>query len=981
MNPEELLTHSDFVQNLARRLVLDEHHAADVTQDTWLAALKNPPALGKPVRNWLSTVIRNITINLARGEKRRAEREKSFARPDSIPDSSKMVEKLEIRGLLIRAVLNLKEPFRIAIILRYYEGMSSREISKHLGLPLATVRTRIHRGVKQLKEDLKNNRDDWRLALFPLAGLTCPTINATAAFTGVLAMTAKFKVLLASIILIGVMLFCWFLGFETQSRSEDKASVHGALIQTEKKQQEQIETVQSPQKQKNDKIALKPSTYNVALKGSVFTRKDAAPVENARLIIHPLPFSPDTATFDTTTNKGGEFLITIPAQKPCFMVSVKAQGFKDLEAAISGNPGDLVMNCGSYYLEENEIHTILITDHQGGPVSGAHLSLTKIFANGPFLEKVSDSRGCVKIPDQEVERKTWLKYRTILQVKASGMADYFHIINDSDNPHFPSEIRMSPEGVWRGRVLDEKTGKGIWGARISLVKRRDVMSEGWPEAECVKTGDLGEYAIKSCVCYPSNHPRFYVWAKGYESRIFEEKIPEEIFLCKLKNKKRGLVVHRDTGQPLAGLKLQIMFIKREMRDEGVTDHLGYFDFPVLDGEPTHLQIKAQGYRRYRIKLVPEIFAQEEWIIPLKPMVHKKLTVKVRDQLNRPVKGAMVQNRYCEVIQDLIYTNHRGEANFSMDLFDLKQDETPTAEIYITRTGFRSLKPPPVALNKNPKQSCVFVLERGALFQNIKVLDEKGAPWPMANLSVQLYHKNGESEVIISMTDKYGFCNLGFPEFQNGVIFVKDRADAAIYFTYQSLLKGEGITLVVPNEVAKHRSIQGRWTDPSGYPISGIHVFYSAMDALDNFYSHTTSNKDGNFLIKTFKDKLYRVFFHLFYNQRNGFYYVGEGINNIKPGSQLDITLTPCTGIEVKLYALRMSCGPSNDFKSWLEDESGSILKAKHSMLGFDASSLYFIDAPEGRMRAVVETLDRRRFATSFFQVKMGSPVLTAVKEN
>ena len=56
MNPEQLLTHIGFVKSLAKSLVLDEHRATDIAQNTLLAALENPPAEGRPVRAWLARV-------------------------------------------------------------------------------------------------------------------------------------------------------------------------------------------------------------------------------------------------------------------------------------------------------------------------------------------------------------------------------------------------------------------------------------------------------------------------------------------------------------------------------------------------------------------------------------------------------------------------------------------------------------------------------------------------------------------------------------------------------------------------------------------------------------------------------------------------------------------------------------------------------------------------------------------------------------
>ena len=79
MDPEELLEHVDFVQSLARSLVSDIHQAADVEQQTWLAALEHPPDRRKPIRLWLSRVAINFARRMYRSEKIRTKHEKTLS--------------------------------------------------------------------------------------------------------------------------------------------------------------------------------------------------------------------------------------------------------------------------------------------------------------------------------------------------------------------------------------------------------------------------------------------------------------------------------------------------------------------------------------------------------------------------------------------------------------------------------------------------------------------------------------------------------------------------------------------------------------------------------------------------------------------------------------------------------------------------------------------------------------------------------------
>jgi len=745
MNPEELLVHTGFVQGLARRLVLDEHRAADLAQDTWLAALRHPPAPGKPLRSWLSTVIRNLTINLARGERRRIERERSCAMHDGAPSSDEIVEKMEIRGLLIKAVLKLNDPYRTAIILRFYEGLSSKEIAKRLKIPAATVRTRINRGVNQLRTRLdaacNDNRDEWRMALAPIAGLVGSSLPAgvsiasTTASTGAFAMALKFKILLTTICFIGVAIPLWFIIFDGNKLPANGLSEMGAAGETfidPINAQKNLSVIDDPINA-NKKTALKSSRSGLLLKGGVFTRNNNQPIESATILNHQLPFKIDHSPLKGKTNDSGEFSFTTVLEEnsdiSSFLVTISAVGFKDLEACVPMNIMENRLTCGPYYLEENQVHIVRINNTDGDPIAGACLSLAKLWSDGvPFLNKVSDSKGHVKILDHEIERRTWLLYRTNLLVTAPGMADYFHIIYDKDDPHLPSEIVMSPQGYWQGRIVDAKTGIGLWGAKVAFAKSLDVMEEEWPEKACIKTDDLGRFKIRKCKLSQNSDPRFYVWATGYEAATFKDDIPELVKLSKIGNTRKGLVVHAETGLPLTELKLQIIFVGRDMKAEGATDHMGYFDFPVLEGKETCLQIKAKGFRRNRVKLLPETTLYKDWTIRLKPLINRKLTINVIDEIERPVAGAFVQVRYCDVIQDVIYSNHQGKAVFNMDLFDQSSTIKPYAKIYISRNGYCSINPAPVPIAKNSKLTLTYVIKRGDLSCNIKVPDEKRTPY-------------------------------------------------------------------------------------------------------------------------------------------------------------------------------------------------------------------------------------------------------------
>src|SRR5262245_9127464 len=136
---EGLLTHSEWLATLARRLVVDRSAADDLVQDTWLAALRNPPREAHSLRAWLSRVARRLAR--VRDPLRR-DRGASAEDREGFPSTDEVVSRIEEERRLARLVLELEEPYRTVVLQRFYQGLSSVRIARLAHVPEATVRTR-----------------------------------------------------------------------------------------------------------------------------------------------------------------------------------------------------------------------------------------------------------------------------------------------------------------------------------------------------------------------------------------------------------------------------------------------------------------------------------------------------------------------------------------------------------------------------------------------------------------------------------------------------------------------------------------------------------------------------------------------------------------------------------------------------------------------------------------------------------------------
>lgn len=170
---ESLLTHARWARSLARTLVTDTHLADDLAQDALTAALRQPPADGERARGWLARVIRNRVVSTRRRLDARQRAEPRAARAEAEPSTLELVEHADAQRRLVAAVLELEEPYKRTVLLRWFGDLPPREIARVEGVPIATVTSRLTRAHARLREGLERSYGDegrsWTRALLPLA--------------------------------------------------------------------------------------------------------------------------------------------------------------------------------------------------------------------------------------------------------------------------------------------------------------------------------------------------------------------------------------------------------------------------------------------------------------------------------------------------------------------------------------------------------------------------------------------------------------------------------------------------------------------------------------------------------------------------------------------------------------------------------------------------------------------------------------------
>jgi RNA polymerase sigma-70 factor (ECF subfamily) len=157
----ELHRNSDALLRYLRRLMPPGSPCAaeDLVQETMLRAwrhLDQMPEGLEPQRRWLFTVARHLAIDIYRKRRTRPE-EVSLTEADLAPAENAPAETAIASLTLRQAVQGLGAAHRSVLLELYVKGHSVNEAASRLGLPVGTVKSRAHYGVRHLRDALLNS--------------------------------------------------------------------------------------------------------------------------------------------------------------------------------------------------------------------------------------------------------------------------------------------------------------------------------------------------------------------------------------------------------------------------------------------------------------------------------------------------------------------------------------------------------------------------------------------------------------------------------------------------------------------------------------------------------------------------------------------------------------------------------------------------------------------------------------------------------
>jgi RNA polymerase sigma-70 factor (ECF subfamily) len=175
---------------IARAVVRDDAEAEDVLQEAYTRAFAAIAGFrGEAgIATWLTRIVLNEAHGRLRSRRPTAdldEVEPAQASAQVLPfpgrngaeDPEADTARAQIRRILESAVDDLPEPFRLVFILREVEELSVEETAAHLGIRPETVKTRLHRARRRLREALDAQLADVMVGAYPFLGARCARIT------------------------------------------------------------------------------------------------------------------------------------------------------------------------------------------------------------------------------------------------------------------------------------------------------------------------------------------------------------------------------------------------------------------------------------------------------------------------------------------------------------------------------------------------------------------------------------------------------------------------------------------------------------------------------------------------------------------------------------------------------------------------------------------------------------------------------------
>jgi len=172
-------------------ILKDRGEAEEAVQSAYVSAFASLDTFEgrSSLSTWLTRIVVNEALGRLRVQKRRRDQlegagvavledyREAFMRGSEARPPDVALAREQMRRLLEQAVAMLPETFRTVFVLREVEGLSGEETAEALDLPVATVKTRLHRARRKLQQILAPQIGNALSETFPFAGADCAALT------------------------------------------------------------------------------------------------------------------------------------------------------------------------------------------------------------------------------------------------------------------------------------------------------------------------------------------------------------------------------------------------------------------------------------------------------------------------------------------------------------------------------------------------------------------------------------------------------------------------------------------------------------------------------------------------------------------------------------------------------------------------------------------------------------------------------------
>ena len=597
--------------------------AEDITQEVFTelarraGKLSSHPALA----GWLYTCVRQMTANVRRAEDRRQRREQeTFLMNELLGSNPNDQLWQQVRPVLDDVMHELDHEDRTAVVLRFFEGLSLKEVGVALGLTENAARMRVERSLEKLHARLSRrgiNSTASTLAAVLVAGavLSASSTFAASVATGAMAAAAAshasaftltkvlsmFKsktVLIGSVAILTSGIFLW-----KHSESQSKSSDLKVLAQSTAPAAVSPEVNNAPQEQPRPVAANVVSTNAVVTGQMALQLLDAdtgEPLPAAKLYLFYMYQDGRGKVTHSVTDAHGRLGVDKP-QPPLWALNmfVTADGHVPKVTTFgfrTAMPSDYTMK-----LERGVSIGGVVVDEAGQPVPkakvefdgpGNDMTLAENIQFGPDTTAVTDANGqwtCNMIPKQ---------YDQIT-------------VTAKDATHAPTNITVHPAAADANKLVitlppgfsikvlvEDLSGNPIAGARVRQVELNS-------EHDNSKTTDAsGTFEYKAMA---AGEIMLAVQADGFAPVVKTLDLSSNVDALKFQlgpgQTLRGRIVD-EAGNPVPKAFVETTRGRDKIRFSTNADTEGRFEWNSAPAEPLLYSVLADGFDRAYAQSLP-----------------------------------------------------------------------------------------------------------------------------------------------------------------------------------------------------------------------------------------------------------------------------------------------------------------------------------------------------------------------------------------